>query len=281
MSYALLIQESQRRLTGTERRIAEYLQTHSYEVIHMNAKELAAICGTSPASVVRFARKLGYQGFPALKLDLAWESGKDEKVDFQTVLHDGDDMNTIIRKAEQIHLRNTALTFQMLNPDVLTQAVEFLANAKSIRLFGVGASGLLAMDFLYKASRIGYPAFYHSDVHTNIATASLMGEDDVALAISYSGETRETVLAAKAAKQCGSKVISITQANRNTLSRLADCPIYIPDEEREFRIGAMTSRSAGLLVLDLLFLGMAKHDPEKTDAELMRTRNLIRTFQGK
>ena len=277
----LLIKEGMASLTETETRLANYLLSHAGEVIHMNAKEFSSACGSSPAAVVRFSRKLGFKGFTDLKLDLAREAGAGKPDDFQTVSREHDDMDTLVQKAERIHLRNTSLTYQMLNVSVLTAAVEEICAGRRIHLFGVGASGLLAMDFLYKSSRIGIPAFYHEDVHTNLATAALLGPGDIVIAISYSGETRETVLAARAAKDRGCKIIAITQANHNTLARLADYPLYVPSEEPELRVGAMTSRTSGLLLLDLLYLGVAKHDPDRTEKSLLETRELIRSLQKK
>ena len=279
MTCTVFIRACLDQLTETDRRLASYLLDHSREAIHMSAKELSAQCDTSPAAVVRLSQKLGFKGFTALKLELAKESGQEEPDVFRSAIRDNDDMETIVRKAEQIHLRNTSLTYQMVNVSVLSQAVEEICADRRIHLFGVGASGLLAMDFLYKSSRIGIPAFYHADVHTNLATAALLGPEDIVIAISYSGETLDTVLAAEAARERGSKIIAITQANRNTLSRLADYPLYIPGEEPELRVGAMTSRTSGLLILDLLFLGIAKHNPEQTQESLRQTRELIRTFQ--
>ena len=279
MTCTVFIRACLDQLTETDRRLAYYLLDHSREAIHMSAKELSAQCDTSPAAVVRLSQKLGFKGFTALKLELAKESGQEEPDVFRSAIRDNDDMETIVRKAEQIHLRNTSLTYQMVNVSVLSQAVEEICAGRRIHLFGVGASGLLAMDFLYKSSRIGIPAFYHADVHTNLATAALLGPEDIVIAISYSGETLDTVLAAEAARERGSKIIAITQANRNTLSRLADYPLYIPGEEPELRVGAMTSRTSGLLILDLLFLGIAKHNPEQTQESLRQTRELIRTFQ--
>ena len=279
MTCTVFIRACLDQLTETDRRLASYLLDHSREAIHMSAKELSAQCDTSPAAVVRLSQKLGFKGFTALKLELAKESGQEEPDVFRSAIRDNDDMETIVRKAEQIHLRNTSLTYQMVNVSVLSQAVEEICAGRRIHLFGVGASGLLAMDFLYKSSRIGIPAFYHADVHTNLATAALLGPEDIVIAISYSGETLDTVLAAQTARERGSKVIAITQANRNTLSRLADYPLYIPGEEPELRVGAMTSRTSGLLILDLLFLGIAKHNPEQTQESLRQTRELIRTFQ--
>ena len=279
MTCTVFIRACLDQLTETDRRLASYLLDHSREAIHMSAKELSAQCDTSPAAVVRLSQKLGFKGFTALKLELAKESGQEEPDVFRSAIRDNDDMETIVRKAEQIHLRNTSLTYQMVNVSVLSQAVEEICAGRRIHLFGVGASGLLAMDFLYKSSRIGIPAFYHADVHTNLATAALLGPEDIVIAISYSGDTLDTVLAAEAARERGSKIIAITQANRNTLSRLADYPLYIPGEEPELRVGAMTSRTSGLLILDLLFLGIAKHNPEQTQESLRQTRELIRTFQ--
>lgn len=279
MGCTLLIKEGINAMTETDTRLAHYLLDHSGEVIHMNAKEFAAACGSSPAAVVRFSQKLGFKGFTDLKLDLAREGGAGDTDEFQTVIRENDDMATIIEKAEQIHLRNISLTYQIVNVSTLSEAVEEICSARRIHLFGIGASGLLALDFLYKVSRIGIPAFYHEDAHTNIIMASLMGPEDIAIAVSYSGETKETVFAAKAAREQGCKVIAVTQANRNTLARLADYPLYVPSEEKEFRVGAMTSRTSGQLVLDLLYLGIAKQSPEKTEKNLHRTLEFIRSFQ--
>ncbi|MPM49923.1 putative HTH-type transcriptional regulator YbbH [bioreactor metagenome] len=110
-------------------------------------------------------------------------------------------------------------------------------------------------------------------------TASLLSPEDIAIVISYSGQTRETVFAARAARERGCKVIAITQANGNTLAKLADFLLYIPGEEKTLRVGAMTSRVSGELILDLLYLGIAKHDPERTEESLRKTLDCIRSFQ--
>ena len=281
MSCTSFIRERMDAFTATEARLARYLLSHSAGVVRMTAREFAEAAGVSPAAAVRFSKRLGFQGFLQLRLDLARELAQGEPLDeFQTAIRDNDDMETLLRKAERIHIRNLSLTCRMVEPAVLSRAVEEIRARRRIHLFGVGASGLLAMDFLYKSSRIGIPAFDHSEVHTNLATASLLGPEDAAIAISYSGETRETVLAARTARERGAWVIAITCANGNTLSGLADCVLYVPREEREHRVGAMTSRMSGQLLLDLLYLGIAKEDPEGTQQSLRQTRELIRAFQS-
>lgn len=283
MGCTLLIREGMSHFTHTEKALAEYLLTHRTEAVHMSTKQLAGCCGVSPAMVVRFSQKLGFDGFTALKLDLAQENGNGviEDDGFRMAIRDNDDMATVVRKAEEIQRRNLSRTYRMIRTPVLEGAVEALCRCRHIHLFGIGASGLLALDFHYKSSRIGIPSFYYADPQTNLATAALLDAADVVIAISYSGETRETVLAARTAKAHGCSVIAITQANHNTLARLADFPLYIPGEEKEFRVGAMTSRTSGLLLLDLLYLGVAKHDPQRTENSLRNTHSIIQDLREK
>ena len=63
MGCTLLIKECLNSLTETEQRLGCYLLDHTSEVIHMNAKEYAAACTSSPAAVVRFSKRLGFKGF--------------------------------------------------------------------------------------------------------------------------------------------------------------------------------------------------------------------------
>lgn len=97
-------------------------------------------------------------------------------------------MSTIIQKAESIHQRNIALTYRMVNADVLSGAIGALGEGRSVRLYGVGASGLLAMDFLYKGSRVGMAGFLPTP--TPIRTwppRLLLGPQDVAIATAIRG----------------------------------------------------------------------------------------------
>lgn len=134
------------------------------------------------------------------------------------------------------------------------------------------------MDFQYKCSRIGIPAFYQMDSHTSLASAALLDEQDAVIAISYSGVTRETLLAAQNARACGARVIAVTQGNLNPLARLADFPLCIPSEESTLRIGAMTSRNSGLLVLDLLYLGCVQRNSPQSQQSLEKRAHSSTNF---
>ncbi|MNE88905.1 putative HTH-type transcriptional regulator YbbH [compost metagenome] len=89
-----------------------------------------------------------------------------------------------------------------------------------------------------------------------ITAASTLGKGDVALAISYSGETPETIDALRCAKDSGATTISLTQYGSNQLASLSDIALFSSSLEEGMRRGDMASRIAQLHVIDILFTGM-------------------------
>ena len=83
----------------------------------------------------------------------------------------------------------------------------------------------------------------------------------------------------KIAKENGAKTVSITRYNKNTLAKLVDYPIYLPNDEKEIRVGAITSRIDALTIVDILYLGVAKHDLERTKEDIKKTREAINSVK--
>lgn len=279
MSCILLIRDSMDGFTETEARLARFILERRQDVTRMNTRQFADGSGTSPAAVVRFSQKLGFSGFNDLKLDLAREPEAHAE-DFQAVIKESDSLDAIVRKASAIYARSVEDTYRMVNISLLNQAVDALCQSRRISLYGVGASGLLAMDFQDKLARLGFTVSYYGDTHTSLTTAALLEPGDLAVAISYSGETQETLLAAQTARRRGCRVLSITRPGRSRLVKCSDFPLFIPGDEQELRVGAMTSRISGLLVLDLLYLGVASRDFTRTEDCLQETRAIIKELRG-
>ena len=57
-------------LNGAQRRLGHYLQNDSTALLHSNVNDLAQAVGVSNSTVVRFAKSLGYKGFPEFKRDI-------------------------------------------------------------------------------------------------------------------------------------------------------------------------------------------------------------------
>lgn len=279
MSCLYIIKQNLNNFTDGERKIADYILENKDDVINFSAQELADRVDGSAAGVVRFSKKLGFKGFTNLKVELA-KDNEEFNNDFNEIIREDDDIKVMVKKAITANITTLEKTSRLINFDSLSEAIEILKNSKKKYIYGIGASGLVALDFQYKLLRIKKEAIYNLDSHIQLATASIIDKEDVAIGISYSGETREVTLAIDEAKRIGAKTIAITKMGRNNkLSNSADISLYIPNEEKEMRLGAISSRISALTLIDLLYLGIVKSDISSTREHLKETRILIKNLK--
>lgn len=274
MSCVLKIKEAFSSLTISEQKIAEYILLNKDEVVSESAQSLSIKIGTSPATLVRFAKNLGYQGFPELKIDLARDS-LDDKSDLTSDLKPDDNIKTLSQKIFNHRISNLEKLLKLINYDYIEMASNLLKNAETIYLIGVGASGLVCRDLYHKFSRIGKKVVYDSDFHIFLSIINNVCDKDVVVAISYSGDTREVNFAIENAKSRGAKIVAITQMGKNTLNKLSDVSCHVPSCEKYLRVGAIESRDASLYIADLLYLSVAMSDFANTNLKLKQSRELV------
>lgn len=261
MNVLQYIKQNFESFTDREKLIAEYLLSNKKSIINMSAKEIGDVTNTSAPTVVRFSKKIGFDSLNEMKLRLSLNLQNDEdNSDFEYLHGDLSTKNIIYGiKASIDSIMNQ--TIGILKEEELEKAIEILNKAKNIYIFSVGVSSLVGMDFYYKLSRINKRCIAHADTHLQITSSALMEKGDVAIAISYSGETREVIKCAENAKESGIPVISITKASiNNTLADISDIVLQVPFVEKTLREGAMSSRISQLAIIDMLFIGMAKNN---------------------
>lgn len=274
MSTTFKIKEGWTHFTEVEQNIAKYILDNPKYVVNQSVHSLAETINVSPASITRFAKKIGYKGFPELKIDLASDD-REVIMNYSEAILQRDDLATLCMKSKHSALQTIEQTFQLLNMHHLEQAISALCQCYNIYVFGFGTSGIIAQDFQQKLSRIGRNVIYFSDHQIQIASAAHLRSDDVAIAISYSGETKPINEIMRYAKEQGARTIAITQYSSNTLSKIADYSLYVPMSEKEIRIGAIQSRDASFVISDLLYLGIAHENMEQTKESLVKTRNFL------
>lgn len=268
--------------TDREKLIAEYLLSNKKSIISMSAKEIGDVTNTSAPTVVRFSKKIGFDSLNEMKLQLSLNlQSDDENVDFE-YLHSDLSTQNIIRGVKSSIDSIMNQTLGVLKEEELEKAIELLSKANNVYIFSVGSSSLVGMDFYYKLSRINKRCIAHSDTHLQMTSSALMEKDDVAIAISYSGETKEVIKCVENAKSKGVTVISITKASiSNTLADMSDIVLRVPFVEKSLREGAMSSRISQLAVIDMLFLGMARTNLKGIEEKLRVTRKAVEDFKVK
>jgi DNA-binding MurR/RpiR family transcriptional regulator len=142
-------------------------------------------------------------------------------------------------------------------------------------IIGVGTSGPIVLDAGNKFMRLGLDVHCSVDAHLQMMAAALLAPEDVVLAISHSGSTRDPVETAKVAKEAGAKVICITNNSLSPLTRTADLVLVTASRETRFRQEAMASRLGQTSIIDSLFTLMAVSRPEKSLGNLAKIENVI------
>lgn len=267
-------------LRPAEARIAEAVLADPAAVVGKTITELAALVGTSQATVVRFCRAVGYAGYPEFRIDLAQATSRraveQERANVAHGEIDPDDtLHDVVTKIAFHEARTIEETARMLDLDTLEQVTAAVAQATRIDLFGVGSSGLTAQDLAQKLQRIGLLCFASPDPHVQLQSAALLAEGAVAVGVSHSGLTVETNDALRIARDRGATTVAVTNFPESPLVEHADLVLTTTARETQFRSGALSSRIAQLALVDFLFVRVAQRLYDRTTANLRATYEAV------
>lgn len=277
MSSLLRIRQIYPTLAQNDRKLADFLLENPEQARHLSSQKLAQMAGVSQSDVVKFAQKLGYKGFPALKLALSEVVATPQaavKVHNQILSTDG--LKTVGEKLLAEKQAALRATLDINSEERLLMALEMLKNARRVILLGIGASGLVAKDLSYKLLKIGIMAVAEADMHVQLATVQAMSPQDLLLAISFSGERREVNLAAEEARAAGAKVLALTSFSPNGLQQRADHCLYTIAEEPAIRSAAISSSTAQFALTDLLFMAIIQQDFDQAQDHINHSANLVK-----
>lgn len=252
------IKELMEDMSPSERKVAEYIISNPKKISELSIRELAERSSGSQAAVVRLCKRLHYSGYKDLRILIAKDAMniKDE-ADMYTDIVPGDDIHKIIKNICYNNKKSIDNALNFLSEEAVKQAVEVMVKSKRIDFYGVGASYVIALDAFQKFARINKNVMANADPHMQVQIASNLKKGDVAVAISYSGETRDTYDSIKAAKAAGATTISITKFGYNSISNICDIKLFVLAPEVTFRSGATSSRIAQLNVIDILYVSVA------------------------
>jgi DNA-binding MurR/RpiR family transcriptional regulator len=282
MSILNAIQEKIDSLHQKERALAEFLLKQPQQAVQMTITELAARSGSSTATISRFCKTFHSQNFPDFKQKLATELVQYTSTpnQYQDIVA-GNSLQDIVTAITANHLRSLTDTTQLLDLNQLRLAIGALHQASRIDLYGSATSGIVAQDFFHKLIRIGKAAAAFSDPHLQLTSASSLTPNDVAVGISYSGETPETIHALRCAAEQGAATLSITRFGTNTLADQASIRLFTSSAEIGMRRGDMASRMAQLHVVDILFIGLVSEHFELYVPRLERSFQSVRLYTGR
>lgn len=250
-----MISDALPKLKGSVQKVAQFILNSPKETLDLTITELASRAGVSEASVSRFAQSLGYAGFHALKIRLAEDMVSPMLIAHEDLMPD-DGPAIAVQKAMTVGLRSLEDTVRILEMPVLEKVIQALCNARQIELFASGNSIPMAMDLDFRLTKIGLRSRFSPDPTMQEMFASLTCSEDVAVGISHTGSSKDTVYALELAKQRGARTICITNHSDSPLTRHGDFCLFTAARVSHFREERMSSNLATLALTEALYVGI-------------------------
>jgi len=271
------ITSARKQLRKSEQKVADFVLEHAADVIHMRIVDLAAKANVSEPTVVRFCRALHYEGFQDFKMTLAQDLASNPNFE-QFTLDSEDSVKDFQQKIFDSMIGNLIHIRDHLEPANIESAIEALASARRIEFYGFGASAAVCSDAQHKFHRLQISAAAHSDPHMQIISAVTMNEQDVVVAISQTGRTKDMLHTCKLVRETGATVLTLCPSN-TPLAELASIAIPIDLEEDKDLNTLMSSRVLHLVVMDVLAVGVAMKLGPKVIEHLKTIKRSLRNLR--
>lgn len=263
-------------LTPAEERVATKVLADARLASDLTITELAQAASTSETTVLRFCKRLGLRGYPQLRLALAAESAmpREQRMAGSDISAD-DTIDDIIDKVAAVDSSAVEETAQQLDRVALKAAADAVARATRVDVYGIGASAIVGTDLQQKLHRIGVISFAWNDPHIALTSATLLTRQDVAIGISHSGATAETIESLAVAHRRGATTVALTNFPLSPLALAADIVLTTAARETSLRSGATASRIAALTVVDCLYIAVAQRDLPRARKAVVDSRRAV------
>ena len=257
MKSALLkLRETQNSMSATERAVSDYLLTHQGEAMGLSIHQLAEKTFASPSTIIRMCQRIGFAGYKEFRQAVTCEVAVrrfSQAGQSPREISPSDTMEDIVEKVTHKNILSLEDSKNLLDAETLNACVELLQNARTVLLFGQGASLYAARDAYLKFLRLNKPCVINDDWPSQLLQAKNSSPQDVAIVVSFSGETAEVIQSMRALRENGTPIVAITRCTPSPVADLADYRLYTTDDTATLHDGTSSSRISQLNVFDVLY----------------------------
>ncbi|ODU87890.1 MurR/RpiR family transcriptional regulator [Devosia sp. 63-57] len=235
------IRSSLNDMAPSERKVAETVLANPQAAIAWSMADIARFSGVSEPSIMRFCRKLGFEGYSDFRIKFAQAVALLEKA--ERPIEDGGDDPIRSRIIANCNKATAAINDLIMDVDsaVIARAAERLATSRRIDVYGHGGSGFLAGEAQYRFAYLGLASVAYSDPSLQMFSAVALGPEDSVLAFSFSGITTHMLPNLEIARGAGAQIITLAPTG-SAIARAADLniainayrqkksPVFLPNE---------------------------------------------------
>ena len=263
------LQEKQDSLTRSERRIAEWLERSFEQLAFLTVSEISKQTGVSEATIVRFARKIGFESFSDLQRDVQLAMQRQYSVGTRLEALKEKPQGPLER-AYRRDVENLRMTYEHVDEEAFNASVRSIARAPTVAVVGMRASAGVALYISFALNLIRPRVIQIRPEIDNVHDQLLdLGPGDVLIAVSLARPARKTLEVVQEAKQrYGVTVVAFTSSTLSALAQRSD-HVLVVGSEGTFNSYAATFSLAGAL-LDAVAEGLA----QSATARLERLDNI-------
>ncbi|TFV83985.1 MurR/RpiR family transcriptional regulator [Microbacterium sp. dk485] len=263
------LQAAQSRFSPSMEKIATLLLENPELPVNLSILELAERAAVSAPTITRFCKLIGYGGYVQLRVGAAADLGRSVGQDGLAgepgaMVNPAMSDQELVRTFLATHIQALQASGDLVDMRSFRTAAGMIAASVHIDVYGVGGSSSVANGLAERLYQIGINARSWSDLHLGIMSASSLHATAVAIGVSASGSTGETVEMLRMARSAGAKTVAITSDPRSQLADLADVVIRTAPGDDYLDLGALTSSHTQVFAADLLYLLVSWIDPERS-----------------
>ncbi len=237
------------KLGSAEQKVANFVLNSPQQLIPLSISELAKACDTSEATVTRFSKKMGFEGYQQLKIAVAQESGSPLRTDISS----NDQPFDILEKVCDDIYCSLEKTKKSIDKATLKTVCKKILSAKTVLIFGLGNSASVATDAAHKFLRLGISAHAYTDNHMQAIAAAHSNQNCVALGISHSGSSKDIVRTLELCRRNGAVTVALTNFGKSPIYRVSDFVLNTIADETNYSILGLSSRISQLAIIDTIY----------------------------
>lgn len=263
-------------MSGAEATIADFLLAHGRDLKRYSTRDLADSTYTSPATVIRLCKKLGFSGFEEFRAryldEQRYLEQRADVVDVNFPFAKDDTSMRAAHRISQLYSETIEDTMSLLRYGDLQKATRLISRCQRIHVFSFGTAMNQAESFREKMLKIGKSVIISNNLNYQLYEAECLGPSDLALIVSYSGETEKILLVAQTCRERRIPVIALTSFGDNSLTGYADCKLTLSTKETLFENTADFSTHMSVnLLLDVLYAAYFLTDYDGHYARKLKT----------
>ena len=275
ISLRLLLESRYASLRPSGQKAADYILAHLSEAGQMTLAQTAQRAGVSQPTVIRLARAVGFTGFRTFQMALIEEQGRrSSHVMHGYHLTAEETVASVPAHIVSTSIRSLETMLKYISGEMIERCVELIRSAGKIAVFGVENSVVTCRDLCTKLLYLGLPCVFYEDCYLQKIVAGSLTEHDLAIGVSYSGSSRDTVDVMDTARKSGARTIVLTNFRDSLIAQYADVLLCSSNEQLLYG-DAIFSRTAQIAIVDMLYWGVILSDYDRYAAVLDRSSQII------